>query len=96
MAHPLGTPTTLPDPPFYEALAVNLRQPLRRDNIRLPLNFRSPPARLFGLSHLEKQEHTLLSGITLADPVIIIVRSNQFFSQRLRQYVHNGSVVKNR
>lgn len=25
-----------------EALAVNLRQPLRRDNIWLPLNFRSP------------------------------------------------------
>lgn len=27
---------------LYEALAVNLRQPLRRHNIRLPLNFRSP------------------------------------------------------
>lgn len=39
-----GAPATPPDPPSYEALAVNLRQPLRRDNIRLPLNFPSPPA----------------------------------------------------
>lgn len=73
------TPTTSPDPPSYEALAVNLRQPLRRDNIRLPLNFRSPPACLFGLSHLVEQEHTLLSGIALANLAIIIARSNRFF-----------------
>lgn len=77
MAHSLSTPTTPPDPPSYEALAVNLRQPLRRDNIRLLLNFRSPPAGLFGLSHLVKQD-TLLSRIALAR--IIIVKSNQFFS----------------
>lgn len=63
MAHPPGTPTTPADSASYEALAVNLRQPLRRDNIRLPLNFPSPPACLFGLSHLMEQEHTLLLGI---------------------------------
>ena len=39
--HNLASPAPLSTPPC-EALAVNLRQPLRRDNIRLPLNFRSP------------------------------------------------------
>lgn len=39
--HSLTSPAPLSTSPC-EALAVNLRQPLRRDNIRLPLNFRSP------------------------------------------------------
>lgn len=78
MAQPrpfFGAPATPPDPPSYEALAVNLRQPLRRDNIRLPLNFPFPsgvlawPISPRGARERERERaHGLLSGIIWLTP----------------------------
>lgn len=92
--HSLASPAPLNTPPC-EALAVNLRQPLRRDNIRLPLNFRSPSIPPFPDPDIGLLRHVWWKTSTFALGFPVDNRSNSTPRPFSRTNVRAGKRLRN-